>query len=241
MINENKTGKYLKYAIGEIVLVVIGILIALQINNWNEQRKQKNLEQEYLIALKMEFENNLKEVDRVLELNTKNLKNAVELSAFTGPNLPNITDKTFGKLFFGFLNNEVQYRPGSGVVNEILNSGKLNIFQNKKLKNALASLDGLLLKIRFQEKEELSLYRYDLMSLAQDNVSIRKMVFDSYGKAFGLDEGKFLDSNLELLTSKKFDNRLAGFIYTSGFLEGRYKELKKQIQEIIDIINSQIK
>ncbi|WP_162254192.1 DUF6090 family protein [Sediminicola sp. YIK13] len=36
---ENKTGKYLKYAIGEIVLVVIGILIALQINNWNEQRK----------------------------------------------------------------------------------------------------------------------------------------------------------------------------------------------------------
>jgi sensor domain CHASE-containing protein len=46
MINENKTGKYLKYAIGEIILVVIGILIALQINNWNEQRKQKNLEQD---------------------------------------------------------------------------------------------------------------------------------------------------------------------------------------------------
>ena len=38
-MEENKTGKYLKYAIGEIVLVVIGILIALQINNWNEERK----------------------------------------------------------------------------------------------------------------------------------------------------------------------------------------------------------
>ena len=37
----NKTGKYLKYAIGEIVLVVIGILIALSINNWNESRKQE--------------------------------------------------------------------------------------------------------------------------------------------------------------------------------------------------------
>ena len=36
---DNKTGKYFKYAIGEIILVVIGILIALQINNWNEQRK----------------------------------------------------------------------------------------------------------------------------------------------------------------------------------------------------------
>jgi len=41
LIMENKTTNYLKYAIGEIVLVVIGILIALSINNWNEQRKQK--------------------------------------------------------------------------------------------------------------------------------------------------------------------------------------------------------
>ena len=42
LITEGKTGKYLKYAIGEIALVVIGILIALQINNWNEGRKQDN-------------------------------------------------------------------------------------------------------------------------------------------------------------------------------------------------------
>jgi hypothetical protein len=39
-MEKNKTGKYFKYAVGEIVLVVIGILIALQINNWNENRKQ---------------------------------------------------------------------------------------------------------------------------------------------------------------------------------------------------------
>ena len=44
---ENKTGKYFKYAIGEIVLVVLGILIALQINNWNENRKTDNIKQNY--------------------------------------------------------------------------------------------------------------------------------------------------------------------------------------------------
>ncbi|MDU8887226.1 DUF6090 family protein [Yeosuana sp. MJ-SS3] len=48
---ENKTFKYLKYAIGEIVLVVIGILIALQINNWNEQRKLKKIELDLLVEL----------------------------------------------------------------------------------------------------------------------------------------------------------------------------------------------
>ena len=41
LMEKNKTGKYLKYAIGEIVLVMIGILLALQINNWNERRKLK--------------------------------------------------------------------------------------------------------------------------------------------------------------------------------------------------------
>ncbi len=48
LISEGKTSKYIKYAIGEIVLVVIGILIALQINNWNENRKNHALEQAYI-------------------------------------------------------------------------------------------------------------------------------------------------------------------------------------------------
>jgi len=48
LIMENKTGKYLKYAIGEIVLVVIGILIALQINNWNEIQIEKKVEFGYM-------------------------------------------------------------------------------------------------------------------------------------------------------------------------------------------------
>ena len=42
LLSEGKTGTYLKYAIGEIILVVIGILIALQIDNWNDQRKAQN-------------------------------------------------------------------------------------------------------------------------------------------------------------------------------------------------------
>lgn len=55
---KNKTGNYLKYAIGEIILVVIGILIALQINNWNENRKNDKIEHNYLISLQEEFEFN---------------------------------------------------------------------------------------------------------------------------------------------------------------------------------------
>jgi hypothetical protein len=72
LLLENKTGKYFKYAIGEIILVVIGILIALQINNWNEQRKQnRNLRDVYsnlLLDIKSDsvsFSINLKELKDV--------------------------------------------------------------------------------------------------------------------------------------------------------------------------------
>lgn len=238
MLEQGKTGKYFKYAIGEIFLVVIGILIALQINNWNEQRKQSNLEQDYLYALKMEFENNVLEVDRVIKLNNKLFTNAKELSLYTGVENPDISEERFSQLYFDVINSEVQYRPGSGVLNEIISSGKLNLFQNKELKNALAALDGLLLKIRFQENEELAIMRVELIFLGQDHMGLRRMANDAYGEMFGLDRGQHVQSNLSMLQSMQFDNRLVGFIFTSGYLDGRYKALKKQLELIIEIINA---
>jgi hypothetical protein len=65
LIMENKTGKYLKYAIGEIVLVVIGILIALQINNWNETRKAKIKEVEILKDFQKELQFDILQLDSV--------------------------------------------------------------------------------------------------------------------------------------------------------------------------------
>ena len=60
LLSEGKTGSYLKYAIGEIVLVVIGILIALSINNWNENRKLSKDVENIFSALENELETNIK-------------------------------------------------------------------------------------------------------------------------------------------------------------------------------------
>ena len=70
LMEKNKTGKYFKYAIGEIVLVVIGILIALQINNWNEQRKQNSQERYILNQLKVEFEADSIKINTLEKLTT---------------------------------------------------------------------------------------------------------------------------------------------------------------------------
>jgi uncharacterized membrane protein YgaE (UPF0421/DUF939 family) len=63
MLVQGKTGKYFKYAIGEIVLVMIGILLALQVNNWNINRNNIKQEAALLAQLENEYEENLKEVN----------------------------------------------------------------------------------------------------------------------------------------------------------------------------------
>jgi len=66
LMEKNKTGKYFKYAIGEIVLVVIGILIALSINNWNEDRKDSEMKNNALDELKHDLTKSLEDIEQNL-------------------------------------------------------------------------------------------------------------------------------------------------------------------------------
>jgi len=79
LLMENKTGKYLKYAIGEIILVVIGILIALQINNWNENRKIQKLETEIYKELKSDLLQTKNDIQKTITKHKKTLKSNQQL------------------------------------------------------------------------------------------------------------------------------------------------------------------
>ena len=72
-MSENRFSKYSLYAIGEILLVVLGILIALQINNQNDLRKDRVKEIHYLTNIKTDLEINLQEMDRYLEYRTESI------------------------------------------------------------------------------------------------------------------------------------------------------------------------
>ena len=71
LLTENKFSKYLLYAIGEILLVVIGILIALQVNNWNEERNRTNTEIEYLKRLRSDLANDTAYYHRRIKYSNK--------------------------------------------------------------------------------------------------------------------------------------------------------------------------
>ena len=69
LLGEGKTGKYLKYAIGEIILVMIGILLALQVNNWNLDRINKTKASNYLSEIRSNLITDTLQINEVLEFN----------------------------------------------------------------------------------------------------------------------------------------------------------------------------
>ena len=81
LLSEGKTGKYLKYAVGEIMLVVIGILVALYINNWNENQKEEKSEVLILKSLQKDFIENKKIYSDIIDnqmLVVENCKSLIE-------------------------------------------------------------------------------------------------------------------------------------------------------------------
>jgi competence protein ComGC len=139
LMSENKTSKYFKYAIVEIVLVVIGILIALQINNWNEKQKDIEKEQQILLSLREEFKQNIKELEFDHALNKRSLNAIVALMNFDHTNTFKTTtiDSLLGQMY-----NYATFDARLGVMNDITSSGNLELIRDSKLKYALNQWSG---------------------------------------------------------------------------------------------------
>ena len=100
LLTENRFSKYLLYAIGEIILVMIGILLALQVNNWNEERKSRKHETKLLKELLAEINFSIKEVDTVAYFNLKSQKYLEIIEEHLDNDLPytKVLDTAFGQL-----------------------------------------------------------------------------------------------------------------------------------------------
>ncbi len=139
LVSENKFSKYLFYALGEIILVVIGILIALGINNWNENRKTEERITQFLIGLKSDLKNDLSEIEKVSEAQTTRfnlISEFIELGK-----KPSI--KTT------ILNDSIKYYdpgdnftffPTVGTYNAANNAGLMDHIKNEELKRSILNL-----------------------------------------------------------------------------------------------------
>ena len=240
MLSENKGSVYLIYAIGEVVLVVFGILIAFQIDNWNENKELRNTEQQYLLALKEEFNFNKVELETVISQNKKNTDSALKIADNTGPENPQITEEEFGILATSSLSVEIQFNPSQGVLDAIISSGKLVIFNSQELEFALSSWNGLLNKLKLQEQELLNL-RSRTIEMVRNKANLRKVIYGPRLEKRGIKQTKFEQGNLHLLKSVAFDGHMVGFVTMSLNLDYQYTKLVEEIDKILLLIDDEIR
>ena len=135
LLAEGKTSNYLKYAIGEIVLVMIGILLALQINNWNEVRKDRAYEVKMLAQIKKALEQDHRFfTEHLLGRRNKTVKNAVNF--FKNSILKDSADQDSVNFHFHRLIHGLQITYNRGPYEALKTSG-LDKISNDSLRNRL--------------------------------------------------------------------------------------------------------
>lgn len=136
LMKQNKTSKYLKYAIGEIVLVMIGILLALQVNNWNTERLNKQTEHDYYCQLVVDFESDKAELLERLKAADQRIQTArqllLDLDAQTKTKEELIRD-------FFFVQRSDAFIPSKATITDLTSSGKLSLIRDKTLRTQLLS------------------------------------------------------------------------------------------------------
>lgn len=137
-MSENKTGKYFKYAIGEIILVVIGILIALQINTWSENEKIKTEEKILITGLIRNIEEDIKSLTAVTKRDSIFIDaNKILLSALNNDSIRR--NKPLMKLKILEASFTSRFIPSQITFNQLQFSGKLNYILNDSIKNRIQS------------------------------------------------------------------------------------------------------
>jgi len=183
LMEQNKTSSYLKYAIGEILLVVIGILIALQVNNWNEERKDKELLWGYLQNIRSNIESDIKEVKEinyVYDQIEKGTPSIIELRKKQDMNNSDL--QVFGA-HYGAVTNISQFKSNKSGFEALKNTG------------AIAGIQSTHMEVL------LNLY-YDQTSVVEENMRrsremTNKGIFLYNSSEWGFTNSDFYETNFD--------------------------------------------
>ena len=230
LMEKNKTGKYLKYAIGEIILVIIGILIALQINNWNIENKNHTEARSFSTRLLKEVRTNIEITDSMIVEMTRNIESSqrildmfhMDLSQLQSGSLDSLVNEIMGT-------SEINLKLAT--FTEGLNTGKLAIISSDSLRTFLYGLPSVIDKVKMSESlnsKDMSNGFYPYM---REHFNYRKMdaVFSSYKEQTGA--SAFPNhSNLEILKSMQFENIIDNRFFLSKYNLKIYQDLKISLE-----------
>jgi hypothetical protein len=225
-MEQNKTGKYLKYAIGEIILVVVGILIALSINNWNENRKLQKQELNLLIEVKSNLEVTLNNFSDDTLFNAQNIFQLRKIEHYIAEDLPYNTelDKAFG--LFG------QWKSPYPITTAYttLKTKGLDLISNTTLRNKIVKM-----------------YEFEFVVLNNDydkgewgNIDNANIFFNKHIRSENSMQSARPNDFENLKNYVEFSNILSKIIFQREFGLKCYKTIMISIEDLIESLDKEI-
>jgi len=252
LADDNQFFKYSRYAIGEVVLVVIGILIALQINTWNIERINRLEEKEYLNRMVLDLNRDLVNILSCRERYEERLLVGIQILDSLGNNYADrfklndnyttalkkhiagkfMIPKNMGEKFFNTLRINFFYK-SDFAFQELLSTGKIDIIKNQELK---AAIQEHYLKImdnqNFQDRIVMSIQENFRDALNINNISMQNN--ESYADL----KNKFIDTQglIVALENHMFITHvmLNILIYDDNSMKKRTENIISQIKEELD-------
>lgn len=238
LVSEGKTAKYFKYAIGEIFLVVIGILIALQINNWNENRKLNQLQVQILKEIKSDLFHTKKDIISTVEKHKKRVTQTQFLLNAIHNKVP-YSDSIYRAFADSGYDSEIIPKTSSF---ENLKTIGLNTVSNDSLRIAITTafqLSFSRLKNDFQEANS----EFDISNMLHPyQIKYMKIDFSNHV----IQPRKYSDSlklfNLKILNYDEFlnDSELFKILQLSMYTRSNLIDNQMEVVEEIDTVSEQI-
>ncbi|MEM9000634.1 MAG: DUF6090 family protein [Bacteroidota bacterium] len=230
LLSENKFTKYLLYALGEIILVVIGILIALQINTWNTNKNNRAKEQLYLTGYHADLERNLNELDRVIAKSNRTLSATDSLLRYAKGMLT-VKDSTKVEYLVMESINYTLFLSQEGTINDIFGSGDLALIQNDTIRKSMVNWSS---ELKFLTEYE---------ALGKDN-QLQCINYLSKNTPFyrmSL-KGAFLDEATitKIMGHQRFLNLISNQQHMANVLNALYRKQKEKMTQLLQQVRASI-
>ena len=239
LIESGSARKYLLYAVGEVLLVMIGILLALQVNNWNEGRKERKMESAFLSdingefkANKIQFERNLKlHIEQMRRCNlmieqfpiTENNWDSISNIYMLNPNNPTKQTDNGGSL----LEFVPTFNPSQSSIESLMTASSFDIVKNERLKKLLISWKDLLLDYQENEIKELDFIQNNLEPFRFEYISLTKDQDDRFVMKLHPERRNMFESLIR--------QRLYYLNFVANYSVGEVALLRQTIDSIIDL------
>ena len=237
-LTENKFGKYLTYAIGEIILVVIGILIALSINNWNENRKN-SIEEKAILENLLENLNLSKiQSEQLISEESQLKQNLIQILGVDSKD-NKVKDKTISDSIFKNAVWDLQSdMPTFNAYNNLKSTNKLSLIKNKNINEKFTELEFRQNKLNDILEDRLSVHQIRIDDILEHDINFIPLVKSNIPTISIENESR--NNYLQVLEIKRIRNLLGMKLsFTQDVIDFR-KNLDKQIKDLIILIEKEL-